>query len=252
MHGLERAFVVGMGEVGRRIAAAIGAAGVEVVPVTRTSGWPRALSDEPGARLLCVREEVLPEVLERLEPVPARDLVSIQNGWIRPLLPSPEIGRGLIWFTAKGDFFRCLRPSPFVGLWAGHLAAALDAGGIPALAVSISEFDALEADKMGFNCVVGLPLAVHGVALGEYLEGHTDEARALFEESVAVCAAALGCAAAADGWDRFLESAAPLGWVRVPRAKALELRNGAVARLARELGRQSPVTDALLAAHERL
>lgn len=247
---LQRAFVVGMGEVGRRLAAALRAAGVDVAEVTRTSGWDRAQSAEPGPRILAVREEALPHVLDRLAATPPRDLVAVQNGWIRDLLPSSEVTRGLIWFTSKGDFFRCLRPSPFTGAWSNVLAAALSAHGIPSTAVDAAAFDRLDADKMGFNCVVGLPLAVHALSLAEYLDGMGAEARALFQESVEICAAAAEVAPPEHAWDHFLASAAALGWVRVPRAKALELRNGAVVRLARALGLPAPVNEGLLAGHE--
>ena len=99
---------------------------------------------------------------------------------------------------------------------------------------------------MGFNCVVGLPLAVHGLSLGEYLDAHADEAEALFNESVEVCAAAAGCTASETGWPDFLEAVEPLDWVRTSKAKALDFRNGAVARLGRQLGIATPVNDSLL------
>ena len=51
------------------------------------------------------------------------------------------------------------------------------------------EFGRFDADKMGFNCVVGLPLAVHGSSLGDYLEVYPGESRAVFEEAVAACSA---------------------------------------------------------------
>jgi ketopantoate reductase len=247
---IERAFVIGMGEVGRRLAAALAAAGIDVVGVSRDEGWERALSGEPGPRIICVREEALAGVLERLRDVPVDRLVAVQNGWIRPLVAKlPELSRGLIWFTSKGGFYRVLRPSPISGKWAPALASLLTAGGIPASAVPRAAFDALDADKMGFNCVVGLPLAVHGLSLGEYLEREPDEARELFMESVTTCARAVGTAAEASWWIHFLESSTELGWVRTGRAKALELRNGAVAELARRQGVPVPVTDRLLEAH---
>jgi ketopantoate reductase len=243
----ERAFVVGMGEVGRRLGSALGAAGVEVVPVTRDVGWDALDAGSP--LLLCVREEALPPLLERLRGTDPARLVLVQNGWIRPLLGGIEgCTRGLIWFTSKGEFFRVLRASPFRGPLAAPLAAALGAGGIAAAAVSPAAFDALDAEKMGFNCVVGLPLAVHGVALGEYLERHAAEAEALFRESTETCARALGVAADPEWWPAFLAACAPLGWVRASAAKALEYRSGAVLRLARAQGVAVPATERLLSA----
>jgi hypothetical protein len=245
----EPVYVIGMGEVGRRLATALERARVPVAPVTRDRGWREAAGGGDGVRLICVREGSLAAVLERLRQVPSRQLALVQNGWIRPLLEHhEEATRGLIWFTSKGEFFRQLRPSPFAGPVAGALVEALGAGGIAAHAVSPAELARLEAEKMGFNCLVGLPLAVHGLSLAEYLEGFPEEAHALFSESVSVTAEALGTVAEPSWWPAFLESAAPLGWVRAGTAKALEFRNGAVADLARQLGRAVPVTDALLAA----
>jgi ketopantoate reductase len=177
--------------------------------------------------------------------------VLVQNGWIRPLLDNhPLATRGLIWFTAKGDFFRILRPSPFIGPWASALSSVLESGGISAVEVDAADFDLLDADKMGFNCVVGLPLAVHGLTLGEYLSTHSQEARQVFTEAVSICSRALNAEAGEDLWNGFLRSAAPLDWVKTSRAKALEFRNGAVVSLAEELGLEAPINASLLRAHE--
>jgi len=242
-----------MGEVGRRLAAALESAGVEVVPVTRSSGWERAISDPDGLRLICVREEALASVLDRLAGVSGALVAAVQNGWIRPVLHRhPGATRGLIWFTSKGDFYNPLRPSPFSGPWAELLATALVSGGLPASAVDADSFDALEADKMGFNCVVGLPLAVHGLSLGDYLEHEAGEAEQLFVESATVCARALACPVDPGWWSGFRQSVEPLGWVSTSRAKALEFRNQAIVRLAEKGGGQAPVNRRLLEAHEAM
>jgi ketopantoate reductase len=250
---LSRVYVIGVGEVGRRLSEALRAARIEVVHVTRDQGWDEAVSDPSGVRLLCVREEALEGVLSRLDGVPSHLIVAVQNGWIRPLLEKREqLTRGLIWFTSKGDFFRQLRASPFCGPLAPALASALSAGGISAEAVDQNLFAELDADKMGFNCVVGLPLAVHSVTLGSYLEDFRDEARILFEESTSACATELGVRVDPRWWHRFTASCEALDWVRTGSAKALEFRNGAVARLAEVHGIPVPVTTRLLKAHEGL
>jgi ketopantoate reductase len=244
-----RAFVIGMGEVGRRVAGAFAAAGVEVVPVTRAAGWDEAAAPHGDPRVVCVGETQLADVLPRLAAAPPAALAFVQNGWVRPDLDGvPGHTRGLIWFTTKGEFFRVLRPSPFAGPLAPFLAAALTAGGLDGEALDDAAFRAAEADKMGFNCVVGLPLAVRRVSLGEYLERHGDEARAVFGEAVEVCAAALGVAVEPRWWDAFLHAVEPLAWVRASAPKALFWRNGAVTRLAAELGLAAPANAALLAA----
>jgi ketopantoate reductase len=249
----KRVYVIGMGEVGRRLAGALDASGLDVVAVTRDRGWDRAISDADGIRLVCVREEALERVLLKLRAVPSHRIVVIQNGWIRPLLVGLEnITQGLIWFTSKGDFFRELRPSPFSGPRAEQLASALSSGGISATATNSRSFSELEVDKMGFNCVVGLPLAVHGLTLGAYLEELRDEARALFGESTAACAAELRIKVDQGWWDQFVASCDPIDWVRTGTAKALEFRNDAVARLADRHAISVPVTHRLLQAHDEL
>ncbi len=243
-------FVIGMGEVGRRLASALERAGADVRPVTRSEGWDEAVQAPEGLRILAMREGDLPAALERLRGVPPERLVAVQNGWIRPLLePFPGCGRGLIWFMSKGDFFNQLRPSPFTGPFAGTLVATLRRGGLEVEHVADpAAFARLEADKMGFNCVVGLPLAVHGLTLGEYLARHHDEARAVFTEAASTCAAALGADWDESWWPEFVATVEPLAWVKTSRAKALEYRNGAVLMLARRLGRDAPANRRLLAA----
>jgi ketopantoate reductase len=242
-----RVFVVGMGEVGTRLGGALTAAGVEVAPVTRVSGWEEALAATEGVVAVCVREEALPEVVERLEGVSPRRLVFVQNGWIRPLLSKlPGCARGLVWFTSKGEFFKVLRPSILSGTNAEFLAEALGRGGVPSTAVDESAFAAAEAEKMGFNCVVGLPLAVHRVSLGEYLDRHRDEAEAVFGEAAEATSRAVGATRSARWWRDFLNVAEPIAWVRASAPKALEYRNGAVVRLAREVGLSAPVNQRLL------
>jgi ketopantoate reductase len=238
-----------MGEVGRRLAAALGRAGVEVVPVTRSSGWDAALAAGDGARVACVGEAQLEEVAARLRGAPPASAVFVQNGWVRrELAASAAHTRGLIWFTSKGDFFRVLRPSPFSGPLAADLAAALCAGGIAAEALDDVAFKKAEAEKMGFNCIVGLPLAIHGTSLADYLSHHTAEAHAVFSEAVEVTARSHGVAVEPRWWSDFLIVAEPLGWVRSSVVKALAWRNGAVVELARELGGQAPANARLLAA----
>ena len=244
-----QAFVVGSGEVGRRLAWALAASGTEVVSVSRQGGWEHLPTHRDAPIVVCVREEALPDVLASLRHVAAERLVFIQNGWIRPLLADVTgCSRGLIWFTSRGEFYKVLRPSIFSGPVAASITEALERGGIAATAVDVAGFAAAEAEKMGFNCVVGLPLAVHGLSLGEYLVRHATEAEAVFLEAVGVTARALGVAPSEGWWTEFLRVTEPLGWVRLSAAKALEYRNGAVARLARESGERSPANERLLAA----
>ncbi|MCW8985056.1 MAG: hypothetical protein OQK55_06910 [Thermoanaerobaculales bacterium] len=244
---IPRVHIIGMGEVGRRLAGALHRTGIAALPVTRTQGWDEAREDRKGICLVCVREEALAEVLDALSEVQSERLVVVQNGWIRPLLHDlPDVTRGLIWFTSKGEFFQILRPNFFTGPAADDLSLALAAGGLPSEAVEAGVYDRLDADKMGFNCLVGLPLAVHGLSLEDYLGSFPEEARAVFDEAVGACSATVGAEIDPDGWDAFLESAKHLGWIRVSEAKALDFRNRAVVALAAEFGRSAPVNTELL------
>ena len=244
---LVHVYVIGMGEVGRRLAGALERSGIEVRAVTRSSGWEAAASDERGIRLLCMREDDLPAALERLREVPPHLLVAVQNGWIRPMLePFQGCGRGLIWFMSKGDYFNQLRPSPFTGAAGSAVAEALARGGLEVTTAAEPEFSALEAEKMGFNCVVGLPLAVHGVTLGEYLDRFPDEAQSVFEEATRSTSKALGVPWREDWWPAFVRTVEPLHWVASGQAKALRWRNGAVVELARSIGTEAPANHALL------
>jgi hypothetical protein len=243
-----RAFVVGMGEVGRRLAQALAVSEAEVVAVTRQEGWERLAADRDALILVCVREEALADAVARLRGVACERLVFVQNGWIRPLLDGVTgCSRGLIWFTSKGEFFRVLRASVFSGPAAAWVVDALDRSGIAATAQEPDAFARAEAEKMGFNCVVGLPLAVHGVSLEEYLRRRPSEAKAVFSEAVGVTARALGVAPSDDWWPEFQRVAGPIGWVRASAPKALEYRNGAVVRLAGTFGMAAPVNQSLLA-----
>ena len=247
---VQRAHVIGMGEVGRRLAGALERAGVEVSRVTRHEGWEGARTDPDSLRILCMREGDLPAALDALCGVDPARIVAVQNGWIRPLLePWAGCGRGLIWFMSKGDFFNELRPSIVSGSAGAWLAKALNRGGLHATFVEDdAAFARLEADKMGFNCVVGLPLAVHGVTLGQYLDERPEEARAVLIEAVTVCSLALGIEPAPSAWQDFVRTVEPIRWVAPSSAKALDYRNGAVVTLARTLGLDAPVNEKLLAA----
>lgn len=247
----ETVFVIGLGEVGRRLAEALDAAGRIVRGVTRTQGWDAALDpSDPAPRLVAVREESLQAVLDRF-PATLRDrLVLVQNGFLEAVHGElGPIGRGLIYFTAKQSFFEVLCPSPFYGGPSANLAPAIADGGIPTEVLDDRERFLEEMIIKGiWNVVVGLPLAVHDVDLETYRAHHGDELRALAAESAAAGGAAYGTEIDAECVVRkILETTRTLGWVR-GGAKALPWRNGAVARFGRIHGVPTPVNDRLLRA----
>jgi ketopantoate reductase len=247
----ERAFVIGMGEVGRRLAGALSDAGWDVLPVTRDRGWTEAADENDTApRVVAVREEELGAALERLPRALLPRVVLVQNGFLEAVHgPLDSVTRGLIYFTSKGDFFEVLCASPFHGPLAAGLVAALRAGRIPCS--EVAERDAyLRAMivKGVWNVVVGLPLAVHGVDLATYLHRHRDELEALAAESTAAAGAEYGVdISGAVAVRKILETTSALGWVK-GGAKALQWRNGAIARFGRRHGVPTPVNDRLLTA----
>ena len=239
--------VLGAGEVGRVVLRAAEAAGLERRAIRR--GEPIGSALPTGPLVVAVRETDLAALIPELAPIADRT-VFLQNGWIEPILAplGPRVTVGLIWFTAKGPLFRVLAPSIFHGPLAGELVSLLRSGGIeareePDLAVFRREV----AYKLSWNCVVGLPLAVSGLTLDAYLAAHEDEARAIAGEVAAVLTRELGVPVeGAEAHARLLATIGGLGGA-TGGTKALELRNGAIARLGRVHGVPTPVNDRLLA-----
>jgi hypothetical protein len=250
----DRAFVIGMGEVGRRLAGALARADWTVQPVTRDRGWVEAADESDAApRIVAVREHDLGAALEQLPRTLRPRVVLVQNGFLEEVHgPLGPVTRGLIYFTSKGEFFQVLCPSPFHGPLAPGLVPALEAGGIPCK--ELTERDAfLRAMivKGIWNVVVGLPLAVHGVDLATYLDRHRDEMEALAGESARAGGAEYGVELSGTVPVRkILETTPALGWIK-GGAKALEWRNLAIARFGRRHGIPTPVNDSLLRAVDR-
>ncbi len=244
-------FVIGAGEVGRRITAALRAAQQNVAVVTRTTGWADATAPHEAApRIVAVREEQLTEVLGRFDEPLRERLTLVQNGFLEAVHGDlPRVTRGLLWFTAKGDFFRELRSSLWFGRLACPLVGALRRGGMSVEELAGEPAFRREMIIKGlWNCVVGLPLAVHGLDLSTYLTTHEGEWRELLSEGAAAASREYGVRVAADqAGAALLATTAELGWVR-GGTKALAWRNGALARFGRRHGVPTPVNDALLRA----
>jgi hypothetical protein len=199
---------------------------------------------------VAVREEQLAGVLERFPAALHPRLVLVQNGFLEAVHGALAAGgRGLIWFTSKGDFFEVLCPSIFRGGASDELVPALVRGGIAAEVVRDRDvFLRAMIVKGVWNAVVGLPLHVHGVDLATYLSERRDELDALADESARACGAAYGVELqGAAVVEQILATTSKLGWVR-GGAKALAWRNGAIARFGRRHGVPTPVNDRLLRA----
>lgn len=248
------AFVIGPGEVGRRLGNALQSQQWQVSTVTRTDGWDAATSDAPGPRLLCMREEDVCDAFARFAPAQHRETVLLQNGFLDAGLPTKDLRnttRGLIWFMSKGDFYSPLRTSVLYGPWANALAEAFNGAGIP-FEVSVDETAFLRdmIIKGFWNTVVGLPLAVHGVDLATYLSDYATEIEALATEAVTACGAEYNGVevSVSDALSTLHETTTEIGFVKPSAAKALDWRNGAVAAFGRKHGVATPVNDRLLAA----
>lgn len=243
--------VVGGGEVGRRLLAFLDGAGMATRLVTRTSGWDAATATHEAApRIVAVREEDLADVLGRFPRTLWGRLVLVQNGFLEAVHGDlSPVTRGLLWFTAKGDFFRQLRPSLWFGPQAAALADALRRGGLAGEEIPDSVAFRREMIIKGlWNCVVGLPLAVHGLALAPYLASWGEEWRVLLIEGARAASAEYAVPVSADdGAAVLLATTKELGWVR-GGTKALAWRNGALARFGRRHGVPTPVNDTLLRA----
>ncbi len=244
--------IIGRGEVGRVFARCAHAAREETRVLTRRDD-PRTDVLEEGPIVVAVREESLLALLKPLETHLSR-CVFVQNGWVDQYLPAfGTVSRGLLWFTAKGELFKVLAPSIFFGPYAEQTARILEAGKVAARVeldpwVFVREI----AFKLAWNNVVGLPLAVRGLSLAEYLQKHAEEARALVEETCAAIAVATQAPIDARlAFEVLLYTTRELGELR-GGTKALDFRNGAVVALAQSQGRAAPVSSRLLASAKQV
>lgn len=239
--------VVGPGEVGSVFVRAAENAGEQTRVVRR--GEPTLASAlREGPIVVAVREEDLPPVASALRPVAAR-AAFVQNGYIEPMLAAlPACTRGLVWFTAKGDFFHVLGPSIFHGAVAEPIVSLLARHGIEARVEPDPEAFAREkAIKLAWNCVVGLPVALRSTTLELYLDRERVEAAALVDEVCSVLSVAWGVPVdAGEAFTRLLETTEELGWT-TGSTKGIAQRNGAIAELGAVHGVPTPVNDRLLA-----
>lgn len=218
-----------------------------MVRVVRRGDGALSSALREGPIVVAVREEDLATVVDELRPV-ARRTVFVQNGYIEPVIePLGEVTRGLLWFTAKGDFFHVLAPSPFFGPLAEPIVAMLARASIDARVVEDPvEFARERAFKLAWSCVVGLPVALRATTLAAYLHQERVEAAALVDEVCSVLSAAWGVHVdASDAYARLLETTGELGWM-TGSTKGLSMRNGAIAQIGRAHRVATPVNDRLL------
>jgi ketopantoate reductase len=189
--------VVGAGRVGGALHAAAQAAGIECALVTRSHGWDH-LDDAPGTPILVtVRNADLDGVVARVPDRRRADLVFVQNGMLRPWLRTAGLGsatRGLLFFAVaeRGGPIVTGPDSPFCGPHALAVVRFLVAVGVPAIEVDWARFTAYEHEKLVWNTAFGLLCQAKSCAVGEVVDRHGEDLRALVGELNRVASVSMG------------------------------------------------------------
>ena len=185
--------IIGAGRIGGALAAA---SPLPCTLVTRDHGWEAMLGQQGDPLLVCVRNDDLGAVLERVPVMRRPDLVFVQNGMIDGWLATHGLGdstRGLLYFAVskRGGPIEPGALSPFTGPHAPALADWLISLGVAAEAVDRTHFAASMLEKLIWNCAFGLLCEHHQATVGELLEHHADELTRVSAELNAVGRAAL-------------------------------------------------------------
>ncbi len=246
---MKQIVIIGAGRIGGALAAA---SPLPCTLVTRDRGWDALRGPAGDPLLVCVRNDDLEAVVERV-PAPRRaDLVFVQNGMLDGWLAAHGLAdstRGVLFF-AVGQRGGAIDPggvSPFTGPHVPALADWLISLGVPAQAVDRPRFAAVMLEKLIWNAAFGLLCERHEVSVGEVLGRHAEELALVVAELEAVGRAALGVS---------LEHAALLARLRafaarIPDTRAglkeWSWRGGWFVTAAREHGLEMPTHARLLA-----
>lgn len=185
------AVVIGGGRIGTALTQRSLAHGLEVPLVTRSAGW-QALEAPAGVPVaVCVRNDDLSAVVDRVPPHRRADLVFLQNGMLRPWLAEhglTDASRGLLFFAVaqRGSPPVPGGMSPMVGRQAPAMVAWLRRLDLPAAVVTAGEFAAVEVEKLLWNSVFGLLCQVHGCSVGEVVGQHRRQVYELAQEMLAL------------------------------------------------------------------
>lgn len=246
----EQIVIVGMGEVGRRLAHGADVARLAYWPVTREAGqqW---LSEPKGVPLLiAVRENDLPSVLAQVPPERGSDLIFVQNGFVDELIaPYPDATRAVLWFTAKASFFADLLPSPVYGPRAELARKLISGSGASAEVLADQDvFRRYALEKAVWSCIVGAPLAVWETTLDAARHERMADIKAIIAEACEVVRVALGTEIAPQRVMATLDdTAARLGWMR-GGTKSVAWRNGKLVEWGERCGIPTPANRAILEA----
>ena len=177
--------IIGAGRIGTSLRRRAEQRGVPVDLLGRTGGNLEA----PAPLLVATRNDDLPAVLERVPPHRRRDLVFLQNGWLRTWLAEVGLadnGRGLLYFAATerdGDI-DAGTTSWFTGPHADAVAAWFRALELQAQPMERAAFAAVELEKLAWLCVFGPLCQVHGCTVAEAIDDHGDQLTTLCHELV--------------------------------------------------------------------
>ncbi len=226
--------VVGMGEVGRRVAEGARRAGVSVREVRRGPSLAQAVASMDGPIVLAMREDDLEAPLREALALRPRDVIVTQNGWIDELLEGHEVTRAVLWFTAKGDFFESARETVVGGPWADAMVRWVREAGAPARVASPDDALREAREKAAWSCLVGPALAAWERTFAEAVALNEPAARGIIDEACSVASRALGVPVSAKGaWTMVEQTVGPLGWMR-GGSRGLRWRTGRIVRWAEE------------------
>jgi ketopantoate reductase len=195
--GIPHALVIGGGRIGTALVQQSQLRGLHVPLLTRLDGW-QALKAPAGPPIaVCVRNDDLDAVVQRVPAHRRADLVFLQNGMLRPWLGRQGLDnatRGLLFFAVgqRGDAPLPGGTSPLTGPQAQAMAQWLAQLGLPAMAVAPGEFADVEVEKLLWNCAFGLMCQVYGCSVGQVVLLHRGQLSDLCAELLALAGPACG------------------------------------------------------------
>lgn len=224
-----------MGEVGRRVADGARGSGVEVIEVRRGQSLSEALTTGDEAVVLAMREDDFEPVFREAIALRPEGVVVLQNGFIDEVLEGHEVTRGVLWFTAKGDFFANARETLLAGPHANALARWLRAVSVPVRVESPDAVAREGREKAAWSCLVGPGVFAHERTFAELVASDERTARRIVAEACEVAQRALDRETRSErAWSMVTDTVGPLGWMR-GGPKGLAWRSGKVVRWAEDV-----------------
>lgn len=244
------AVVIGGGRIGTALVDQSRLRGLQVPLVGRLDGW-QVLDEPAGVPIaVCVRNDDLSAVLERVPPHRRADLVFLQNGMLRPWLSDHDLAkasRGLLFFAVAQRGAPAIPGgvSPMVGPHALAMANWLQQLDLPAAAVTPEEFAAVEVEKLLWNSAFGLLCEVHSCNVGTVVQQYRPQLHDLAAEMLNLAGPACGADLALEPLvDRLCAYSLAIADYR-GAVKEWQWRNGWFVQEAARRGLRSPVHEEL-------